>query len=623
MRLFYDKTTLLAGVELIFVQKVCDMRRLVFSFAVMCVTLMSSFSQDLPDPESLMHILGAESPEELDADELERLLSYVERPLKINDSSVDRLIASGLMSMYQAVSLVDYRERHGAVVSLSELAAIDGFSHESVNIIAPFITINSAVREVRSDGACFDLTSRAGCRYTDGAYTFCYGVKTKLEVKDRMTVSASASSSYLPVLTHPDRYSANITYEFSSFPLRFFAGDFNARFGQGLVLWNGMTMSGLPLPSYFMRTQTGLSGVFSFTGGNALTGIAADVLLKKFKISALLAAPGIKDGDASIMPALNMIWRGRNVQMGITHYCESGFSNERRTFMIEGMKTSTDMSASIRGTDLFMEVAYDWKNAAPAFIAGLSFPACDGVRLASMVRFYPSHYDSSWSGGVRSGTKCSNEYAASMSCRITRGSWVKIAGADGSGASVRRHDASFTADAAYYPVSRSGLLKSIQVKLMADWSWMLAEKFRMKFRLSERFRTWGLPFRTDARLDFTCFSSRFTITSRFNVLCCDKTGILAYLEGGYKDGKLSVFLRHGYFMIDDWDDRIYAYERDAPGSFNVPAFYGRGLWMSLTGTCRTSRQSKLYLRASVTGYPFMKKKKPGRAELKLQYVVSF
>ena len=88
---------------------------------------------------------------------------------------------------------------------------------------------------------------------------------------------------------------------------------------------------------------------------------------------------------------------------------------------------------------------------------------------------------------------------------------------------------------------------------------------------------------------------------------------------------LSVWLRQGLFRIDDWDDRIYVYERSAPGAFNVPAYYGRGLWTALMLSARISSELKLYLRASYTAYPFMpqEKRKPGKAELEIQYVCSF
>ena len=49
------------------------------------------------------------------------------------------------------------------------------------------------------------------------------------------------------------------------------------------------------------------------------------------------------------------------------------------------------------------------------------------------------------------------------------------------------------------------------------------------------------------------------------------TGFLSYLEGTYKYEVMTLHLRQGLFLINNWDDRIYAYEHDAPGSFTVPA----------------------------------------------------
>ena len=106
---------------------------------------------------------------------------------------------------------------------------------------------------------------------------------------------------------------------------------------------------------------------------------------------------------------------------------------------------------------------------------------------------------------------------------------------------------------------------------------------------------------------------------------CVSTGQLACLEGGYRSEKIAAYLRQGIFFVDDWDDRIYVYERDAPGNFSVPAFYGRGVWTSFCGRWKPAGWVRLYMRASMTLYPFMspEKKKPGRAELKLQTVFSF
>ena len=169
-------------------------------------------------------------------------------------------------------------------------------------------------------------------------------------------------------------------------------------------------------------------------------------------------------------------------------------------------------------------------------------------------------------------------------------------------------------DASYRPEPKAGTDLNVQIKILADYSLAVNDRFSMKFRLSERLRTWDRPFRTDARADLSWTWSRFMLNSRLNVLHCVGTGILSYVEGGYKTGSLAAYLRLGAYRIDSWDDRIYVYERDAPGNFTVPAFCGRGAWASLTGSWRYSRWGRLYIRTTI---------KPGKAELKLQSVFSF
>ena len=143
----------------------------------------------------------------------------------------------------------------------------------------------------------------------------------------------------------------------------------------------------------------------------------------------------------------------------------------------------------------------------------------------------------------------------------------------------------------------------------------------MKFRLSERIRTWNDPYRTEIRTDLVLDSPPWSASMRADVVRCVGIACLSYLEAGCSGNGDAVYVRAGMFKADDWEDRIYAYERDAPGSFNVPAYYGRGFWAAMTARWRFSRWGKLYFRAAATSYAFMKEKKPGKAELKFQLEV--
>ena len=118
-------------------------------------------------------------------------------------------------------------------------------------------------------------------------------------------------------------------------------------------------------------------------------------------------------------------------------------------------------------------------------------------------------------------------------------------------------------------------------------------------------------------------SGTFAATLRMNVVKCVDWSLLSYAETSLKNANGALFLRLGFFHADDWEDRIYAYERDAPGSFNVPAYYGRGVWTAITLRWRFFRWGKVYLRAAATSYALMKEEKPGKAELKLQFEFDF
>ena len=188
----------------------------------------------------------------------------------------------------------------------------------------------------------------------------------------------------------------------------------------------------------------------------------------------------------------------------------------------------------------------------------------------------------------------------------------------------KRHSFLASVEAIYHPSGKTlSEGSAVQLKGQSEWHWDLCRWLSSEVRLTERFRTWGTPYRTDARIDLMADVGLLKIASRFNMLMCRGVGLLGYVEAQYKDNAgLKAYLRQGIFRIDNWDDRIYVYERDAPGNFNVPAYYGRGIWTSGYLSWRFAQWGSIYARGSYVAYPMMgEKKKPGKAELKLQCVL--
>ena len=634
--LFFHQTTEYLGSDHIFAvnHNLMDMRRAVILFLLFLCSF-SSAAQGQSEMALIADFLGTDSEEELDAYEVEKLEEYLRRPLLLNIYSSSRLVSSGLLTEYQVASLQDYRNNNGDVLSLSELAALDGYGRDFVERIAPFISFESYAKAGQAAGynAALrkDISVRSSFRsdMEDGRQ-MAYGLKYRVEAGERLSAAVAFSRSYEGPSWRPQAFSGHVAWYFKRRQAKLVAGDFNARFGQGLAFWNGMVLSGLASPTAYLRRASAISQSWSFTGSSAMTGLAASMMAGRTSISAVLSMPGIKNLEAlselALLPALNLTRHMRNGQVSATSYVH--FSPVLgRDVRIPDLKSSVDARFCLNGTDIFAEGAMDWVTMAPAFLAGTTFPAGEDLRLAAMLRFYPPDFNPTFSGAPRSGTKCRNEHALSFSGEFSRGDYVAIRGAEGFGSSVRKHKGTFSLDAVYFPESKSEQKDvTCQAKLLLTWQCMLTDALRLSLRLNERIRNWEERiFKTDFRSDLSYISGRFQTTLRLNVMDYIGTGFLSYLEGTYKYEVMTLHLRQGLFLINNWDDRIYAYEHDAPGSFTVPAYYGRGVWTAFTASLKFSGRGRLYARASFISYPMMRaeKKKPGRAELKLQYVLSF
>ena len=554
--------------------------------------------------------------EEIDPDELERLERYIENPLRINLANLSRLNESGLLTQYQTASLIDYRTRHGDVLSLTELAAVDGFGADFVRKLSYFISLEtsslSRQGNLSSKKTHHELEVKGTMRDNEdlkGQYALRYRIESGESLQASLALSKSASAR------GPDAYAGNIFWYFRRYSAKVAVGNFNARFGQGLALWNGMSISGLSKPSSYLKRSSNLSPSHSFTGNYSFKGVAAEAIAGKFRVTILTALSGV-EADLGLLPAANLTFLFPNGQVGLTHYADFRFP--KGGLSIPDMKTSFDMAITIKGIDLFAETAYGWNSNAPASLTGIVFPVGENMRLASMLRYYPSAFQPTYSAASRALTKCSNEYGGSISAEFSGGKWVDIREAEGFGANTRRLQGTLSVDGAYFPISKSDDgRKSLQLKSLAEIRMMITNAVALKCRLTERIRTWDMPLRTDVRMDVFYYSSVLDLAARANLVKCKKTSFLTYTEGTLKSKPVTFSLRSGLFFVDEWEDRIYAYERDLPGSFNVPAFYGRGCWISLSGNWKFARWGRVYVKGSLIQYPFMEKKKPGRAELKL------
>ena len=560
---------------------------------------MSVLAQDAAG--AIARLTGVSDVAELDEGEYEHWAYLLAHPVPINALSEGRLAATGLFSPFQLASLKDYRARCGDILSFLELAQLDGFNDDNVAALRPFITLEGG-RITRPEtafhgewisqvsGSATGETTAEGARWASSGL----GAKTKarISVGEWMGAAYSPSGTYYLALNGVRH------------PWRLVVGDYRVRTGQGLALWKGFSISGLTSLSAFAKTSPGLSPTASWSEGTAFRGVAGEYRMGRWK--ALAFVSGGFEADP-LLTGCQLLRLFRNGQVGLLAYRQEKTPAQGRKAAKDGeVKLAADAFWAFRKWELFGECAWDALPGAGAALAGLRMPLGEKMRLAAAGRYYGGAYGAMHAGALRAGTRCSDEIGFSLGWEYGSEKRVKREGAEGFGSSVQQNKLLLTMDAAAVP-STPG---KGQLKVFAQYDAQLSGTWGLQMRLTHRRRwRWTPENRSEGRLDLIWQRGPLRHVTRLDLLRGEGLSGLLYDEWGYGDsGPFRVYLRGTLFAADHWNDRIYAYERDAPGAFSVPAFYGRGWKLMLLAGWKTKLphhrlRAAFYLRGALTGYP--------------------
>ncbi len=511
--------------------------------------------------EAVLLLTGAGSAEELSESEFERFEALAAHPVCINLASAGRLRSCGLFSEYQVASLLDYRERTGDILSLTELGTVPGFTPGLVSALAYFISLESynpaGAREktrIRQE-AMGRMTVKKG-NGSKQAATVAYAGKYHLENGERADL-------YLSWKTGP---TASLTV-YGRRPWKLIAGDYNVRLGQGLLVWDGFMLGGYPSVASFRRNASGFSGTGSFTPGRR--GLATAYDGRRWQVSAGLFAEGEVIGGV----VGSASWSGSSGSLGVNALCGQSGSG----------------------------ISIDWKKA-----------------FGHLATFGEAGYAGGFSG--LAGAVWEPAYKLAFS---VLGRYRPLVDDAGAAAGFQYRWLSLTADLTIHPEKyrlRKNNYEQIKIILNATpefsrdgWVFMPMIRWTERMQLSPSGDAFQAVWRHDLRCDFKVSRKWLQTCLRLNgVKTVDyRPGGLAYLEVGYKTPsdtarlQISAYLRGTVCDTENWTSRIYAYERDLPGSFSVPAWYGRKAGLCFVAGVSYRRRKathRLNLRASTRDF---------------------
>ena len=541
---------------------------------------------------AILLLTGASSAEDLDESTLERFEALATRPLPVNMVPTSRLLSSGLFTAYQAASLSDYRSRCGDVLSVEELALVDGFAGGVAAAMEPFIS--------------FDSRNIPGAPVKDtlifhnsliGKGTFRRGAKPGYGVKERFSIEGIFECS---AVYSPDGLKANATVYGRRRPWKIVVGDYNLRYGQGLSLWSGFEMSGIYGTSSLMKRPSGLSPSFSYSAPGARRGIAAEAGFSRQNISAFVSTDAFRDVSAGC--AWTMVFLSGQAGAHIVG---------DNLLKAPSLRVSADASINIKGYSLTGEVAVQALKGKVAGVLGFATPSFRGFRAGARAIVRPSGY---------SGKKY-GEYAVAAVAEYAGGRYVPVSGRTGFGSSEQRHKGVFSISAAAVPV-KGGDASRKRLKAVLQYSCRISPNVLAAAKAYTYLYTYQASrhgFRADLKTSF----GRWSADARVEMAFSKRYGLLSYIEGGYSGRYAKGFLRVTGFAADAWADRVYCYERDITGSFSSPAYYGRGVSLSAFGACAFRIRGRYRLAFCARGFITLKKPAPWKAGLNFQGEFTF
>ena len=578
--------------------------------------------------DAVLLLSGASSMEELSAEELERYEDLRRKPLDLNRCGRSRLLACGLFTPFQVASILEHRRQGGEILSLTELTLIEGFTSRKVDALRHFIVIRAedgpiGAKKLRPE---LDLELRGAVsvpvpdsRSKDrGEQRTGYGSKLHLSLGQRAELSIVGRKSYDSGRFGP--VSASAVYYGRRYLGKVVLGAFNARFGEGLTQWSGFSLSSLSSVASFRKSGSGLSPSASFSPG--MTGMAADFNLRRFTLSTAIgcapealaklslftkASGSTNPGSTApgIAALADLSWTGRLIHAGVTATCEAA---------------GVHFLGSLPNLSLFGETSLTYKGAFSA-IAGTVWTPEYARKFALQLRWFDPSIKGKNSGaafGFELPDWCFTldaRYRADTRKQKYRGflrysKEIILPARPRAPSSVPLPEVNL-------PEASVG---SASVSVPEASASVPARSLTVSARLAANYAPGEAhPTRVELRSELAFTSGAWKFSTRLDGIYCASFAFHAFLEAGYLTPKLSSYLRLGGFLIDNWDDRIWVYERDAPGSFTVPAYYGRGVHCSLYCAWKPSRHHSLYLRTSLVSYPGNPTPKNGKFEFKLQY----
>ncbi len=621
---------------------------------------------------------------------LDNLNIYKEHPLDLNTATKDQLENLTLLNDLQVQALLDHIAKNGKLISLEELQSIDGFDLQTIYDILPFVKVDEGAANTKPDfkkmftqGKSMlmiryqqvleeqkgfsppDTSTNDTHRYngspakfyTRYRYTFndqfSFGLTGEKDAGEMFFQPSSIKFNeyrYNPFASM-DFYSAHLFYRGNGLLKSIALGDFQAQYGQGLVLWSGVAFgksadvmnikkSGRGLVPYtsvdenlFMRggavslakDNFQLDLFYSAHKLDANVQASSDTLTQEDIISAFETDGNHRDSSElarkhSILKTMaggHLQYSTRKFSVGLTGY-STKFDHDLvkayqpyNTFDFSGNYNSNvgvDYNYVLGNANFFGEIGRS-DNGGMGYLNGILASLDQNVSVSILHRHYDKNYQALESTALSENSNVMNEDG------LYFGILLKPA-------------RSFTLSAYYDQFKFPWLRFSVDgptagKEYLAQLNYAPSKTFEAYFKIKQQNKPKNITADTHPisnQNDVKQVNYRFHVSYKAtsSISLASRVEFVTYQTGNntpekgytvYQDinfqpfkSKISFSARYALFDTDTYNTRIYVYESDVLYAYSIPSYYYRGSRFYITAHYRIMRGIDMWLRYGTTVY---------------------
>lgn len=638
-----------------------NLRNKYFTFIIAMLSVFQIQAQtDITDWESSFQTIEDVDEEEVENWEMqyEELSDLIEHKIDINSATREDLLRLPFLSNQQVMDIMEYMYHYGSMKSLAELAMIRSIDYETRQLLAQCLFVGDKNEEKKFPSLsniakygrhqiiatghipCYD---HKGDKWGYLGYNYKHWIKYEFKygkwIKAGVMMSQDAGEPFFAGKNKwgYDYMSPYMLIKDLGKVKTLAIGRYKARFGMGLVMNNSFSMGKQASLASIGRVSRGLYAHASRQEGNYMQGIGATVeTIHNLDVTGFLSYrkidATINSDDNSISTILKTgyhrsateMLRRRNASQAIMggniYYHVNGFH-----FGITGYQTSFDKPLHPDTTKLYKLIApwgkRFWNIGADyaylsrrisingevatgnskgiATINSINYMVNSNLTLVAIQRFYSYKYYSLMASSFSEGRSVQNESGVYLGAK-----WQPI------------YQLTFSHyfDWAYFPWPKylaTATTRTFDMQHSATWSkntWSITARYRLK--------TWNKDSKDDNDNKFldriTQHRIRLTITKDNKLLFLrtqgdislyhkdeNSFGYMVMQQVGIRKNKMQAYTSLAYFKTDDYNSRVYTYERSTLYNLSFPALYGEGI--RFAATIRADFSSNLMAIAKVGG----------------------